>query len=155
MRFTADRATPRRSRICRRRPPCASSLLTTNRRLLLRDSELPDVLLPAEWPGQKARLLCKELYRRLAPASERHLDRCPVLADGTIRPADPAFADRFPQTTRWRRCRCRLRRGIWGVGVDRGKNLSHLSAELIVTRDIGVQAKLENYCCLTCALSFL
>jgi hypothetical protein len=40
-----------------RRPPCASSLLTTNRRLLLRDSELPDVLLPA----------------------------------------DPAFADRFPQ----------------------------------------------------------
>ena len=59
--------------------------------------ELPDALLPAEWPGQKARLLCKELYRRLAPASEHHLDRCLVLADGTIPPADPAFADRFPQ----------------------------------------------------------
>jgi phenylacetic acid degradation operon negative regulatory protein len=72
-------------------------LIHDYRRLLLRDPELPDVLLPAEWPGQKARLLCKELYRRLAPASERHLDRCLVLADGTIPPADPAFADRFPQ----------------------------------------------------------
>jgi hypothetical protein len=64
---------------------------------LLRDPELPDVLLPAEWPGQKARLLCKELYGRLAPASERHLDRCLVLADDTIPSADPAFADRFLQ----------------------------------------------------------
>ena len=67
------------------------------RRLLLRTPELPDALLPAEWPGQKARLLCKALYRRLAPASERHLDRCLVLADGTIPSANPAFADRFPQ----------------------------------------------------------
>jgi DNA-binding transcriptional regulator PaaX len=65
------------------------------RRLLLRDPELPDVLLPAEWPGQKARLLCKELYGRLAPASERHLERCLVLADGTIPSDDPDFADRF------------------------------------------------------------
>lgn len=72
-------------------------LIQDYRRLLLRDRELPDVLFPAEWPGQKARLLCKEPYRRLAPASECHLDRCLVLADGTIPPADPAFADRFPQ----------------------------------------------------------
>ena len=72
-------------------------IIHDQRRLLLRDPELPDVMLPAEWPGQKARLLCKELYRRLAPASERHPDRCLVLADGTIPPADPAFADRFPQ----------------------------------------------------------
>ena len=39
------------------RPPCATSLFNDYRRLLLRDPELPDVLLPA----------------------------------------DPAFADRFPQ----------------------------------------------------------
>jgi len=45
----------------------------------------------------KARLLCKELYRRLAPASERQLYRCLVLADGTIPSTDLAFADRFPQ----------------------------------------------------------
>jgi len=30
-------------------------------------------------------------------APERHLDRCLMLADGTITPADPDFADRFPQ----------------------------------------------------------
>lgn len=72
-------------------------LIHDYRRLLLRDPELPDVLLTAEWPGQKARLLCKELYRRLAPASERHLDSVLTLADGSIPPADPAFADRFPQ----------------------------------------------------------
>jgi len=40
-------------------------------------------------------LLCKELYGRLAPASERHLERCLVLADGTIPSDDPDFADRF------------------------------------------------------------
>ena len=72
-------------------------LIHDYRRLRLRDPELPDVLLAAEWPGQKARLLCKELYRRLAPASERHLDAVLILADGTIPPADPAFADRFPK----------------------------------------------------------
>ena len=67
------------------------------RRLLRRDPELPDVLLPADWPGQKARLLCKELYRRLAPASERHLDQHLTLADGSNPLADPAYAERFPQ----------------------------------------------------------
>ena len=74
-----------------------SLLIHDYRRLLLRDPELPDVLLPAEWPGKKARLLCKEPYRRLVPASEPRLDRCLVPADGTIPPADPAFGERFPQ----------------------------------------------------------
>ena len=96
------------------------------RRLLRRDPELPDALLAAEWPGQKARLLCKELYRRLAPASERHLDRCLVLADGTIPPADPAFAAASRRTTRWRRCRCRGLLENWQFfGVDRRSAESH------------------------------
>ncbi len=83
-------------------------LIHDYRRLLLRDPELPDILLAAEWPGQKARLLCKELYRRLAPASERHLDRCLVLADGTIPPPTRPSPTASRRTTRWRRCRCRL-----------------------------------------------
>jgi phenylacetic acid degradation operon negative regulatory protein len=72
-------------------------LIHDYRRLLLRDPELPDVLLPTDWPGQKARLLCKEIYRRLVPASERHLDHFLTLADGSNPPLDPAYAERFPQ----------------------------------------------------------
>ncbi len=34
-------------------------LIHDYRRLLLRDPELPEVLLPADWSGQQARLLCK------------------------------------------------------------------------------------------------
>ncbi|MBL8453456.1 MAG: phenylacetic acid degradation operon negative regulatory protein PaaX [Zoogloea sp.] len=70
-------------------------LIHDYRRLLLRDPELPDVLLPAEWPGQKARLLCKEVYRRLLPASESHLDALFQLANGQTPEASPLLLERF------------------------------------------------------------
>lgn len=72
-------------------------LIHDYRRLLLRDPELPEVLLPADWPGQQARLLCKELYKRLEPISNRHLDRELCLADGTVPAEDPTLPERFPQ----------------------------------------------------------
>ena len=65
------------------------------RRFLLRDPELPDVLLPAGWPGNQARLLCKEIYRRLLPPSERHLDQCLQLADGEMPRASGVLFQRF------------------------------------------------------------
>lgn len=71
-------------------------LIHDYRRLLLRDPELPEVLLPADWPGQKARLLCKELYRRLIGPSELHLDQLLQLADGAVPEADPTLVERFP-----------------------------------------------------------
>ena len=43
-------------------------LIHDYRRLLLRDPELPDVLLPGDWPGHQARQLCREIYHRLLPA---------------------------------------------------------------------------------------
>lgn len=70
-------------------------LIHDYRRLLLRDPELPDVLLPADWPGQKARLLCKELYRRLLGPSERHLDAHFQLASGQTPPAAGLLSERF------------------------------------------------------------
>ncbi len=65
------------------------------RRLLLRDPMLPDVLQPMNWPGQQARLLCGELYRRLLPASERFLDRHYQLANGQIPSSASTLNERF------------------------------------------------------------
>ena len=70
-------------------------LIHDYRRLLLRDPELPDVLLPGNWPGQKARLLCKELYRRLLAPSERHIDLHMKLSSGVTPGALPMLAERF------------------------------------------------------------
>jgi phenylacetic acid degradation operon negative regulatory protein len=47
-----------------------------------------------DWPGQKARLLCKELYRRLL--SERHLDAHFQLASGQTPPALERFREDDP-----------------------------------------------------------
>lgn len=65
------------------------------RRLLLRDPELPDVLLPQGWPGHAARMLCCEIYRRLLPGSEKHLDRHLLLANGEAPLATQMVSGRF------------------------------------------------------------
>lgn len=65
------------------------------RRQLLRDPELPDVLLPADWPGHRARHLCRDIYQRLLPLSEQHLDAVMRLANGDIPSARPWLLDRF------------------------------------------------------------
>lgn len=70
------------------------------RRLLLRDPELPEVLLPAGWPGHEARLLCGEIYRRLLPLSEAHLDRHLLLASGEAPPASTMVHERFERQSR-------------------------------------------------------
>src|SRR5690606_9088685 len=59
---------------------------------------LPGVLLPPDWPGQKARLLCSELYRRLLAPSARHLDACFQLADGVVPEASARLHERFRDT---------------------------------------------------------
>lgn len=65
------------------------------RRCLLRDPQLPEVLLPTTWPGNQARSLCKELYRRLLGPSERHLDQCLQLSNGEPIPASGLLQQRF------------------------------------------------------------
>lgn len=65
------------------------------RRHLLRDPQLPEVLLPVGWSGHQARLLCKELYRRLLEPSERHLNKCLQLASGEMPSPSNWLFDRF------------------------------------------------------------
>lgn len=65
------------------------------RRLLLRDPQLPESLLPPTWPGSRARLLCRDLYRKLLPLSERHLDANVRLSSGTAPKASRALVSRF------------------------------------------------------------
>lgn len=71
-------------------------LIHDYRRLLLRDPELPEVLLPADWSGHSARLLCKEMYQRLEPLSDRHLDSIMRLADKSMPIRDETLHKRFP-----------------------------------------------------------
>ena len=70
-------------------------LIHDYRRLLLRDPELPEVLLPTKWPGQTARMLTKELYRRLLAPSESHLNKHLILANGDAPPASDLVLRRF------------------------------------------------------------
>lgn len=54
------------------------------RRLLLRDPQLPEELLPRDWPGERARHVCRRLYRLLLAPAEQHLDERLHLADGHV-----------------------------------------------------------------------
>lgn len=65
------------------------------RRLLLRDPELPEVLLPDKWPGQTARMLTKALYQLLLIPSESHLNQHLVLANGDTPPPSDLILHRF------------------------------------------------------------
>jgi len=48
-------------------------LIHDYRRLLLRDPQLPDALLPADWEGHTARQLCRDLYRLVYARAEEWL----------------------------------------------------------------------------------
>lgn len=65
------------------------------RRLLLRDPQLPESLLPAAWPGTSGRRLCRDLYRRLLPLSEQHLDATVRLSNGAQPQPSQMIASRF------------------------------------------------------------
>jgi phenylacetic acid degradation operon negative regulatory protein len=65
------------------------------RRLVLRDPDLPAELLPADWAGAAARVLCRNLYRSVEAAAERHLMAVLETAEGRLPEASPAYFDRF------------------------------------------------------------
>lgn len=70
-------------------------LIHEYRRIVLRDPMLPEALLPGEWTGRAAWLLCRNLYRLTEARAERHL--CAILetADGPVTRAHPPYFQRF------------------------------------------------------------
>ena len=70
-------------------------LIHEYRRAILRDPMLPEELLSANWPGAAARLLCRNLYRRVQVGAERHLIDSIQTAEGPAPAADPAYHERF------------------------------------------------------------
>src|SRR2546429_7323010 len=63
-----------------RRPPRSTlfpytTLFRSYRRVLLRDPNLPEALLPADWPGVQARQLCETLYCGLLAGRDRKSTR--------------------------------------------------------------------------------
>lgn len=65
------------------------------RRLLLRDPQLPEELLPADWAGSAARLLTRNIYRLCEAAAETHLMATLRTLDGPLPEAAPYYHARF------------------------------------------------------------
>lgn len=70
-------------------------LIHEYRRVLLRDPQLPDELLPGDWEGAAARLLCRNIYLRATEPAERHLMAALETAEGPLPEAAPYFYSRF------------------------------------------------------------
>ncbi|SFC29133.1 transcriptional regulator, PaaX family [Marinospirillum celere] len=70
-------------------------LIHEYRKVLLRDPLLPDELLPGDWEGRSARLLCRNLYRRISARAEEWLDTTLENASGPLPAPNPSFYRRF------------------------------------------------------------
>jgi len=70
-------------------------LIHEYRRAVLRDPQLPAELLAPDWPGHGARALCRNLYRAIEAAAERHLDALLRNAEGPLPALGPAYYQRF------------------------------------------------------------
>lgn len=65
------------------------------RRILLKDPQLPEKLLPADWSGTSARLLCRNIYRLIFQEAESYLSETQETADGRLPEPGARFYKRF------------------------------------------------------------
>ncbi len=70
-------------------------LLHEYRRILLRDPQLPEELLPGDWEGRAARQLCSNIYRKIWKAAEQHLDDMLETAEGPLPQPMASFYKRY------------------------------------------------------------
>ncbi|WP_207061888.1 phenylacetic acid degradation operon negative regulatory protein PaaX [Motiliproteus sp. SC1-56] len=81
-------------------PPAESFLLRTlmmheYRRIMLRDPELPEALLPDHWEGKAARELAANIYQGIWRATERHLETVLECAGAELPAPDRHFYQRY------------------------------------------------------------
>lgn len=70
-------------------------LIHEYRKVLLRDPQLPDELLPGDWEGRSARQLCRNLYRLIYKGAEQWLDESLENASGPLPSPNANFYQRF------------------------------------------------------------
>jgi phenylacetic acid degradation operon negative regulatory protein len=70
-------------------------LVQEYRKVLLRDPQLPQQLLPAGWHGTPAYQLCRNLYRGLHQAADAYLSEFMETADGPLPPPAGDYLQRF------------------------------------------------------------
>lgn len=70
-------------------------LIHEYRRILLRDPQLPDELLPGDWEGRAARQLCRNIYRLVFAKAEDWLNDALETADGPLPDVGESFYKRF------------------------------------------------------------
>ncbi len=70
-------------------------LIHEYRKVLLRDPQLPDELLPGDWEGRSARQLCRNIYRLIYDGAEQWLDSNLENASGPLASPNANFFQRF------------------------------------------------------------
>lgn len=70
-------------------------LIQEYRKILLRDPQLHDDLLPADWHGKTAYALCRDIYRQLYAPANVYLTDAMQTVNGPLPDADPEAAGRF------------------------------------------------------------
>lgn len=70
-------------------------LIHEYRRIILRDPELPEELLPGDWSGNAARQLCYNIYQRTWQGAEQHMDTILETAEGPLPPQNSKFYQRY------------------------------------------------------------
>ena len=70
-------------------------LIHEYRRILLRDPDVPQTLLPSDWPGTKARRRCAAIYRALRNTSDQWVIRLCEKTGGPIEPPKKDYSERF------------------------------------------------------------
>lgn len=70
-------------------------LIHEYRRIILRDPELPEELLPGDWSGNAARQLCYNIYQRIWQGAEQHMDNILETAEGPLPPPNSKFYQRY------------------------------------------------------------